>query len=231
MLQSTRGYRFTLDPVLLAHFVAEGGAGPGGPTCELGIGCGVLALILARRFGWQAVVGLELQPRLYDLASRNVRLNGCEDRIALALGDLRQVHRIFPRGAFAHVVCNPPYLPVRGDELNSDPEKAIARHELACTIGDVARAAAWLLRDRGELSVIYPSDRLAPLIDALMQVDLAPTRLRFVHSRAHRPAKRVLLTAARTPGAAVRVEPPLVVHDDSGYGEEVARWLEPRIGA
>src|SRR3954469_5857474 len=109
ILQPARGYRFTLDPLLLAHFASA--RSPRGKTIDLGAGSGIIALVLARRFGRKEITALELQPRLFGLAARNVALNGLERDVMVVLGDLRHAARTLGPGAFAQVVCNPPYLP------------------------------------------------------------------------------------------------------------------------
>src|SRR3954469_7412059 len=92
ILQPARGYRFTLDPLLLAHFASA--RRPRGKTVDLGTGSGIIALVLARRFGRKGISAVELQARLYALAARNVALNGLEREIAVVLGDLRQAAHI-----------------------------------------------------------------------------------------------------------------------------------------
>lgn len=225
LVQRARGYRFNLDPILLAHFAQPELRGP---TIDLGTGSGIIPLILSRKFGLTNLMGLELQPSLYALAQRNVRLNGCEAQVALALGDIRRVFESFSRGAFAHVVSNPPYRSFDAGRHNPDPEKAIARHEIRCRLSDLVAAADWLLRDRGSFFVIYPASRLAQLIEALRGHSLEPRRIRFVHTRASRAARLVLVAATKGGRHDATVVPPLVLHPDDrdGFTPEVERMLE-----
>jgi tRNA1(Val) A37 N6-methylase TrmN6 len=223
VLQRARGYRFNLDPLLLAHFAAD--EPQRGPAIDLGTGSAVIPLILARKFGWTRITGLELQPSLYALAGRNVEINGCERTISLALGDLRRVERLFPRAGFAHVLSNPPYrAPSRG-WTNREQEKAIARHELWCDLEDVARAAQWLLAERGSFHLVYPAARLGELVSALRVERLEPRRLRLVHPRPGRPARLVLLTAHKGVPPELTVLPPLVLHSGDGFSREVRAML------
>jgi tRNA1Val (adenine37-N6)-methyltransferase len=223
IVQRARGYRFNLDPVLLAHFAAE--QPPRGAAIDLGTGSAVIPLILARKFGWAPVTGLELQPSLYALARRNVEINGCEGAVSLALGDLRDIDRMFPREVFAHVLSNPPYRPPSRGRTNPEEEKAIARHELRCQIDDVARAGRWLLRERGAFHVVYPAARLGELVSALRLERLEPRRVRLVHPRAERPARLVLLTALKGAPPGMSVLPPLVIHHDHRFTAEVEAML------
>lgn len=226
LLQRASGYRFNLDPVLLAHFAMQAGA-PRGPVIDLGTGSGVIPIILARKFGLREVTALEVQPSLYELAQRNVHLNRCERRVSLVLGDLREVERQLQPGGFAHVLCNPPYRAKEAGRLNPDEEKAIARHEIRCALEDVARAAACLLRERGVLSLVFPTARLCELTEALRASRLEPKVLRLVHARPDRPSKLLLLQAVKGARAHLAVLPPLVVHEDAhGFSHEVRAMLE-----
>jgi tRNA1Val (adenine37-N6)-methyltransferase len=226
IIQRARGYRFNLDPVLLAHHAASEPVR--GPIVDLGTGSGIIALILARKFGRRPVTGLELQPSLYALAQRNVQLNRCERSVSLVLGDLRGAASLFPAGSFAQVVCNPPYGARAQGRVNPEEEKAIARHELACSLGEVVGAAEWLLKARGSLELIYPAARLVELLALLRERRLEPRRLRLVHPRGGRPAKLALVSAIKGAGVGLCVAPPLVVHPEgeaAGFTEEVQRML------
>jgi len=227
VLQRSSGYRFNLDPVLLAHFAAEAPGTTRGPLIDLGTGCGVVPLILARKFGWREMTAVEVQPSLYELARRNVHLNRCEGWIALVLEDLRQVERKLPAGGFAHVVCNPPYRAREAGRVNPDEEKAIARHEVLCGLEDVARAASHLLKERGVMSLVFPTERLCELVEVLRESRLEPKLLRLVHPRPDRPSRLLLLQAVKGGRTHLEVLPPLVVHaGEKGYSPEVRAMLE-----
>ena len=224
VLQRARGYRFNLDPLLLAHFAAE--ETRRGPAIDLGTGTAVIPLVLARKFGWKPITGLEVQPTLYALARRNVEINGCESAVSLALGDLRRIERMFPRGAFTHVLSNPPYRSTSRGWTSPEEEKAIARHELRCHLKDVARAARWLLIERGCFHVVYPAARLGELVSALRVEALEPRRLRLVHPRVGRPARLVLLTAHKGAPPELIALPPLVLHSGDRFSPEVQGMLD-----
>ncbi|MFL5321060.1 MAG: tRNA1(Val) (adenine(37)-N6)-methyltransferase [Myxococcaceae bacterium] len=226
ILQRRHGYRFNLDPVLLVHFAMSHGVS--GPAIDLGTGAGVIPLLLAHKFDVSSLTGLELQPELYALAQRNVQLNQLEDRVALVNGDLRRAKSLFPAGAFSAVFANPPYRPAALGNVSPNPERAIARHELSCTLQDVVAAAAHLLRNDGAFHMVYPAARLHVLLQQLLEKGLAPATLKLVHPRGQGPAKLALLTSYKGRGRPLEVLPPLFVHaDDRPYTEEVARMLMP----
>ena len=228
LLQRRRGYRFALDPVLLAHFAVYEAGALRGRLMDLGTGCGIIPLVLARRLGRGDLTGLELQPGLFSLAQRNVHLNHCEREVSLVHGDLRRVERLFSPGSFSHVLCNPPYRARSQGRACVDEEKALARHELGCELPDVARAASYLLRSRGSFCVVYPAARLCELMTVLRSARLEPRTLRMVHPRTERPAKLVLLHAVKGARAGLTVLSPLVIHadDEQAFSAEVSAMVE-----
>ena len=226
MHQSPHGYRFALDAFLLADFVPSH---PIGRVIELGTGCGIVACLLARRFPAASIVGLELQAGLTALAQRNVEHNGLGRQISIVRGDMRAIVSCVAPGQFASVVCNPPYRAVGRGRLNPNPEKAVARHEVAVTLGQVVQTARRLLKHRGRLALVYHPSRLAELCNHLQAADLAPRRLRFVHPSRHNPATMILIEALRGGRDVLEVLPPLAIYQTANvYSAEMQAIFQGR---
>jgi tRNA1Val (adenine37-N6)-methyltransferase len=205
------GYRFNLDPVLLAHFVP-----PAARVLDLGTGCGVLGLSLLFLGKAEHVTGVEVQPELVRLAERNARENEMVDRFLGVGGDLREVDL----GEFDAVVLNPPYYQRGAGRLPPESGRTIARHESRGTLADfVARALA---HTHGPISAVVPTARAAELRRLLARGGAVRLRERQVVARAGEPPGRTLISARRGEADSTR-EPPLVVHAGPGreYSEEV----------
>jgi tRNA1Val (adenine37-N6)-methyltransferase len=227
--QRRSGYRFTLDAVLLAWFAATEGGEAGGPLLELGAGSGVVSLLLVRQFGLGPVDALELRPEVYARLERAVALNGCEGRVRPLLGDLRETRTLWPSGAYAHVVSNPPFRPVRAGRRSPDEERAVSKQEWTCDAPAVVEAARHALGPGGRVSLVYPAARLVEVLGLLAGARLHPCVLRLVHARVDAPATRFLVHAVRDRPRELVVRPPLLVHGEGpgGYSPEVASLLEP----
>ncbi|HEX7519419.1 MAG TPA: methyltransferase [Candidatus Deferrimicrobium sp.] len=130
--QPERGYRFSIDSVILAGFAA--------PLCrgavlDLGTGCGVMLLLLSRLApGMLAGTGVELQEDLLDFARRNFRDNCPDGRLFAVPGDFRREIPGIEPGSFDLVVSNPPYGRAGHGRRNPDPGKESARHEVTCAL-------------------------------------------------------------------------------------------------
>jgi tRNA1Val (adenine37-N6)-methyltransferase len=223
--QPRTGYRFSVDSLLLVHFIGEP---PLGRVIDLGAGVGVIGLALAVRDPTATVTLLELQPRMARLARRNVEDNGGTDRVQVVEADLsngRSMRRLLTGASFDIVVSSPPFFTLTSGPPVPDQEEAIARHELRLTLGDVCREARRLLVPGGRAALVFPSDRLTELLSGLDHEGLRPTRMRAIHPRPGQPAQRVLVLAVKGGKGALVIEPPLVVRDEDGYTPEVSEAL------
>ncbi len=226
ILQRRDGYRFSVDALLLADFVRP----MRGPVIELGAGCGVVSLAIARRHGLP-VTAVELQPRLCDLARRNVELNGMGHLVEVIEADLRGLRGSLTPGRFTCAVANPPFFEAGAGVVNPEGEKALARHEITASVADVAEASRWLLRDGGTLCAIFPATRLGALFRAFADSKLAIRRLRFIHPRARLAANLVLVEGVKNrPRAKAEVLPPIFLFDEAGNQSAEARAIVDGIG-
>jgi tRNA1Val (adenine37-N6)-methyltransferase len=222
IVQEKDGYRFSLDAILLAGFVR---LKRGERVMDLGTGIGIIPLILGKRGeGVEEIVGVEIQEKLAELAKTNVRNNDLEGLIHIYQGDMRGVATVFSPSSFDVVVTNPPYYRVRGGRINPSSRKAIARHEIMCTIDDVLQSASYLLKEGGRICIIFPAQRSVKLVDGLRSAMLEPKTLRWVYSRENEGAKFILTEAYKGGGEGVKVLPPFFVYaHDGNYTPEMER--------
>jgi len=209
LIQSQKGYRFSIDAILLSQFVT---VKPGDVVVDLGTGCGVIPLILLLTKPFRFAFGLEIQKELALQAGRNIRLNRLEDRMEVILGDIR--HPPMARGSADVVTCNPPYRKVKSGRINPDPRRAIARHELLASIDDILRAAAALLRKKGRLALIYPALRLVDILVRLRRFNLEPKKIRINYPGLESSAKLALIEASLSARPGLEICPPLLGQGD-----------------
>ena len=213
VIQRKRGYRFSLDALLLSHFTDLRN---GDDLIDLGTGSGIIALILAQRFRCGRVLGIEIQDELVAIAKRNVVLNGLAGRIEIRRGDVRCPETLCGPQSFSAAVFNPPYRRLRSGRTNSDPEKAVARHEIEGTVADFLAAAVYALRPEGRVYAIYPAVRMAELISRMRECRIEPKRLRLVHSRLDGGGEFVLVEGVKGGREGLNVAPPLFIYQDAG---------------
>jgi len=216
VIQPKSGYRFSLDAYLLAAFVDEK---PGAHVLEIGSGSGVIAVMLAAIKGLK-VTGVEVQPVLAGMSRRTVELNGLDDAVKIVESDIRDYHD----SAFAAVLANPPYRPLKAGRLNPQGSRAVARHELKIDLDGLMESAGEHLRRLGRFYCIYPVWRMADLISVMRRHGLEPKRMLMVHSLPDGPADLCLVKGVKEGGRELKVEAPLVVYQAPGnYSDRMTR--------
>lgn len=226
--QYEKGYRFSVDAVLLSHFVLPR---PGQHILDIGAGCGIISLILCYRWPDITITSLELQPQLISLIEHNIEQNTFQERIQTLNGDLCEIKNLVAAESFDQVVCNPPYGSLGTGRQNPGDEQAVARHEIRCDLNNVAKAIAFCLRNKGRASLIYPADRAAALIDTLKKNRLEPKRLQIVYSYPGSSGKLIMLECIKNGGEELTILPPFFIYEkkNGGYSPEMARLYEKNM--
>jgi tRNA1Val (adenine37-N6)-methyltransferase len=219
IIQKKNGFCFGMDAVLLSGFAT---VKKGERAIDLGTGTGIIPILLTAKTEGEHYTGLEIQPEVADMAARSVRLNGLEERLDIAQGDIKEASRLFGKASFDVVTSNPPYMTDTHGLKNPDIPKAIARHEVLCTLEDVVREASLLLRTGGRFYMVHRPRRLAEIISVLRQYKLEPKRMKMVHPFIDKEANMVLIEAVRGGGVMMNVEAPVIVFQAPGvYSEEI----------
>ena len=222
LAQPARGYRYSLDPFLLAGFCRPR---PGERILDLGAGVGVIGLLLARRHPTVRVVGIELQPELARHAAENARASGLAARVHVVRADLREAPRLLPPEHFHRVVANPPFRKSGSGAAPPDQGRAGARQETTFGIVDLARVSSAMLRFGGALDVVHLAERLPELFAALAATGLEPKVLRLVAPFPGVAPRLCLVTAVKGGRPGLRVLPELAVHERHGRLTDEARVL------
>ncbi len=223
-LQHLKGYRFSIDPVLLAHFVR---LKKDESVLDLGAGSGIIGLILLYRATHRIrkLTSFELQPGLAGLCRENAVLNSFQEKMCVTEGDLRGIAEFFSVGTFTTVVCNPPFFLAGSGRKSINSEALIARHQVQCTLDEILIAAAFVLKNKGRLYLIYPAELLAVLFTALSKCGFAAKRLRPVYSYPEEEGKArlILVEAIRNGNDGMVISSPLYIYQqkDGTYSREV----------
>lgn len=219
IIQDDRYFCFGMDAVLLSDFVR---GKKSAKILDMGTGTGIIPILLEAKEKGSSFVGLEIQEESVSLARRSVSLNGLEDRIQIVHGDIKEASKLLKQNVFDIVTCNPPYMTNRHGFTNTEKAKSIARHEILCTLDDVVREGAKLVKERGSFYFVHRPFRLAEIIGKLLQYRLEPKRMRLVHPFIDREPNMVLIEAIKGGNSMIKVEPPLIVYEKDGkYTKEI----------
>lgn len=219
ILQKKNGFKFGIDAVLLSDFAKDA---PSARTLDLCTGTGIVPLLLSAKTTAPDICGLEIQSDICDMAKRTVIMNGLLERIHITEGDLNDACEIYGKCSFDKITCNPPYIEFGKGLVNETDTLSWSRHEIKCTLDDVLRVSAQLLKPQGRFFMVHRPSRLADIICGMRQYNIEPKKLRFVHPSAEKAANLILIEGARGGGRELKMLTPLYVYRaDGGYTDEI----------
>jgi tRNA1Val (adenine37-N6)-methyltransferase len=219
IIQNAEKFCFGMDAVLLSGFAR---VKDGARVLDLGTGTGIIPILLEAKTGALHLVGLEIQEESADMARRSVMLNGLEDKIEIVTGDIKEASGMFGLSSFDVITCNPPYMIGQHGLTNPDAPKAIARHEILCTLDDVVKNASRLLKPGGSFFMVHRPFRLAEIINVMTSYKLEPKRMQLVYPYVDKEPNMVLIEGCRGGKPRMTVEKPLIVYKEPNvYTDEI----------
>ena len=157
-------------------------------------------------------------------ARRSVALNELEDKIEIVTGDMKEAVDIFGAASFHVITMNPPYMTGNHGLVNPGDAKAIARHEITCTLEEMISQASKVLKSKGRFYMVHRPFRLAEIMSLMIKHHLEPKRMRLVYPYVDKEPHIVLIEWLKAGNSRITVEPPLIVYDAPGvYTEELKR--------
>lgn len=219
IIQNDKTFCFGMDAVLLSGFAQ---VKPGEKALDLGTGTGIIPILLKGKTAGDHFTGLEIQEASADMARRSVLYNHLEDQISIVQGDIKEAHTLFDAASFDVITSNPPYMTGNHGLVNPDMPKAIARHEILCTLEDVIGQASRLLRPGGRFYMVHRPFRMAEIMTKMTAHRLEPKRMRLVYPFVDKEPNMVLIEGLKGGKPRITVEKPLIVYKEPGvYTEEI----------
>ena len=221
IIQHPGKFCFGMDAVLLSNFAR---VKKGEEVLDLGTGTGIIPILLTAKTEGERFVGLEIQEESADMARRSVAHNHLEQKIEIVNGDIKEAATIFGAASFDVITTNPPYMIGQHGISNPSDTKAIARHEVLCTLDDILRESARILKPKGRFYMVHRPFRLAEILSKMIAVGIEPKRMRLVHPFVDKEPNMVLVEGLRGGNSRMTVEKPLIVYKDVGvYTEDLLK--------
>ena len=217
LIQNPSGFCFGVDAVFLSDFVK---VKPGETVLDLGTGNGIIPILLSAKTSGKRFTGLEIQENTADMARRSVIYNHLEGRVDIVTGDIKEAAEIFKPAFFDVITTNPPYMLSQHGLRNPDDAKAIARHEVLCTLDDILRESMRLLQDKGRFYMIHRPFRLTEIMIKMNHYKIEPKRIQFIHPYIDKEPVLVLIEGVRGARPRVTVEPPIIIYEGCGRKNE-----------
>ena len=219
VIQDPKKFCFGMDAVLLSGFAR---VKKGETALDMGTGTGIIPILLEAKTEASHLTGLEIQEKSADMARRSVCHNHLEGQIEIVTGDIKEAGKLFDNASFDVITTNPPYMIGEHGLKNEKEALYIARHEALCTLDDILRESARMLKVKGRFYMVHRPFRLPEIMTKMCQYGLEPKRMRMVYPYVDKEPNMVLIEGRKGGNPRMTVEPPLIVYEkDGSYTEEL----------
>lgn len=209
LYQPDEGYCYNSDSIFLYGFISR--FTPRGKVLDVGAGCGIVGLLVARDFPAVALEAVEKQSVYAQFARRNALVN----KIGYILheGDFLE-HA--PHGTYDWIVSNPPFYH-EGVARSEHPMLHQARYNVHLPIEAFISKISKLLKSHGEAAICYDARQFVQLCSACESSGLRVVDVQFVHSKQDRPSTLVMLHLKKNSKSLLNVLPPLITFEEDHY--------------
>ena len=210
--QPKSGHRAGHDAMLLA---AATPACPGDRVVDFGAGVGAAGLAVAKRVAGIALVLVEIDKGLAELARANASANAIAAETLVL--DVTSGAENFASAGLAPesvdvVLMNPPFNDAARHRASPDGARAMAHVAAAETLEQWVHASRRILKSGGSLTMIWRADGIADVLAALGR-GFGSLMILPVHGDVASPAIRVLVRATKGGRAPTRLLAGLVLND------------------
>lgn len=212
LYQSASGYRYNSDSLFLYDFILNYANFKGGALLDVGCGCGILGLLLARDYSANAkksfkLSSIDIQPLNIELTTKNAALNGIKTNAICADFIIYAKHLCKTNEKFDLIISNPPFYNFGYESANS--HKNLSRENKNMHIASFIKACSSLLAPCGKLAFCYDARFLDEIIFALASNKLKLNKLRFIYPKEQKSAKVALFLCAKSSRSPCEIVPPL----------------------
>ena len=231
VFQDTDDYAFSQDSVFLANMAK---LSPSDAVLDLGCGSGILSTLALVKKHVKKAVGIELQPRVADMARDSAIQNGLQDKFEVICADVKDIRSILKAESFDKVLCNPPYFTNSGNSgqksvsdegndalnINAKTGKSVSRTESTATLEDFVKGASYALRFGGDAWFVIKADRMASLIYSLKSYNLEPKEATLIYPKPTSDVDVVIIKARKGAKEGLKISPFFVTDDNGEYTDK-----------
>ncbi|MDO9207283.1 MAG: methyltransferase [Sulfuricurvum sp.] len=213
LYQPDGGYCYNSDSILLYGFIAQ--FNPKGKLLDVGAGCGIVGLLVARDFPSLTLESVEKQSIYAEFARRNAQINGIG--YTLHEGDFLELGG---HGTYDWIVSNPPFYH-EGSARSENEMLHQARYNVNLPIEPFIIKISKLLKSNGEAIICYDARQFVQLGSAFESTGLRVVDVQFVHSKSDRPSTLVMVHVKKNSKSAMNILAPLITFENDHYTPSV----------
>jgi tRNA1(Val) A37 N6-methylase TrmN6 len=205
LYQPESGYCYNSDSLLLYDFINR--FKPKGRVLDVGAGCGIVGLLVARDNNRVEMEAVEKQEQFVKYAQKNATQNSIKYKLYASNFLELEVEK-----KYDYIISNPPYYPV-GTRESEDKMLQSARYNVNLPLDDFFKKVSRLLNPHSHFIFCYDPVVFGDICVALQKVKMRVVDVQFVHPRENKQANLVLIHARNSSKSMMKVSEPLFAFD------------------
>ncbi|MBU1535169.1 Sua5/YciO/YrdC/YwlC family protein [Myxococcota bacterium] len=229
VLQPEKGYRFSVDSILLAHFTLPLVQGME-RAADLGSGTGVLSMILSKRTNLKRIDAVEIMEEYHDAMNTAVKAQRLSHVIDPVCGDIGRSKHFLPGNCYDLVIVNPPYYKSGSGRISPRKSKATANSEAVAPLAVFLDESKRILRQGGLLTIIIPENRLQETLSLSEKLSLHLAYMQPIYPNSLKNANRLLLGLVKNRNPSLKILQPLHIFTRSSvYTKRMQKILQGNL--
>ncbi len=211
LYQPESGYCYNSDSIFLYDFINF--FKPRGKVLDVGAGCGVVGLLVARDNPKVTLEAVEPQTAFIHYATTNARVN----KIVYTMyeGNFLDLDE---NNKYDYIVSNPPFYP-QSVQKSEDTMLKIARYNDNLPLKDFFKKVSRLLNPHSHFIFCYDATQFGIICAELEKVKLRVVDVQFVHPKQDSTASLVMIHVRNGSKSMMKVWPPFI----SFEGNEISQ--------
>jgi tRNA1(Val) A37 N6-methylase TrmN6 len=209
--QPLNGYSYNSDSIYLYDFISD--FKPKGKLLDVGSGCGIIGLLLARDFNIE-LHQIELQDTMSFLSQKNAEINNIKlNHNKINFLDFNTEVK------YDYIISNPPFY--HQDVVQSDNQQInICRYNNHLPIDKFFQKVTKLLNNRGYFIFCYHPREISTLLIELKNAKLTVEDIRFVHPKIEKDANLIMIKCRKNSKAMTKLHKPFIAFDNTEFSDE-----------
>lgn len=212
LYQPQSGYCYNSDSIFLYDFIDS--FNPRGRVLDVGAGCGVVGLLVARDNPKVQLEAVEKQKAFVEYATTNARVNKIDYKIHhgefLDLDDNTK---------YDYIISNPPFYH-DGASRSEDEMLFNARYNVNLPLRDFFKKVSRLLKPKAHFIFCYDASQFGLICGELARVKLRVVDVQFVHPKIDKKASLVMLHVRNGSNSLMKVWEPFISFDGNDFSKK-----------
>lgn len=215
LYQPESGYCYNSDSIFLYDFISS--FKPKGKVLDVGAGCGIVGLLVARDNEKVKLEAVEKQEAFIHYAKTNARVNKIEytlhEKDFLELED---------NNKYEYIISNPPFYH-DGATRSGNEMLFNARYNINLPIKEFFKKVSRVLKPKAHFIFCYDASQFGLICAELQKVKLRVVDVQFVHPKIDKKASLVMVHARNSSKSLMKVWPPFISFEDNEFSHQAQK--------